>query len=356
MATTVPITVVSLQQRTEEIFTSLMVKATDNSSIYKVVLDKIIDDTFASSTSADFSTSERVKVIAEIAGRVVAPITNQAMQTAYSMAKEDRDATYSYPDAIASVGIKDEQINKLIKEVEIADQNKDKLAHDNLLAQASLKRDFGVTNSWATTLPTDLTLGSTGTKLRQEEAAQAQVYTMYAKAHREYGKIAVDVKSSGTYMAPIATAEFYGTELGIRQWVYTVYTDNTGSVVDSTYDSIDYYVEGTTTEDQARSLAHDDALARTTALGGTAYFNSTITGVPIENSAEQVKAGLVANQTKVQNRQYQAFDDNKAQHAANSLSNMVSALASTEFADAATAEARSKYYQSINVLVPSINA
>ena len=196
MSTPVPITVASLKVEALSIFEGLMETSTGDKSIYKDAMDKI--DLI--STNEKFSESERAKMIAELAASIVGSITNQAMQVAFQLAKEDRDATYAYPKVTAEISHLDAQSNKIDTEDELIEANKEKIATDNLMTQAKIRREYGGgLNSWknvAVTMPT-LTMSNTGNKFAEIAAVNAQAYGQYAKSYREAGKMVIAVPSSG---------------------------------------------------------------------------------------------------------------------------------------------------------------
>ena len=265
----VPGTVASLKPNVEDNFTALMQVATNADSIYQTMMTKIekiyIDG--AEVTDDKFSTSERAKLISDMAASIVPTITNQAMQVAFQMAKEDRDAIYTYPGLEADVQAKNAQANKTIEDAKNADMNKNKLAHENLLAQASLKRDFGLSNpAW---LIEDVdsvkpAYGNDGIKYFDYLGRAAQTYYTYAKSYRENGSGYVNLNTNNSAFYP-------------------------------DYSTFSRVSESTTTE-------------------------------------AQMEAGLTANQTRVQWRVYNGFDDNMAQHAVNASANMVATMFTEEAA------------------------
>ncbi len=189
-STVVPISVATLKVQSIDIFEGLMETATGDKSIYKDAMDKI--DLIA--TDAEFSPSERAKLISDMASGIVGSVTNQAMQVAFQMAKEDRDATYAYPKVAAEVAYLDAQKDMLEEDTLMVEANKEKIATDNLMTQARIRREYGGSLvSWknvAVIMPT-LTMTDEGNKYSEQIAVGAQAYAQYAKSFRDSGVMGV---------------------------------------------------------------------------------------------------------------------------------------------------------------------
>ncbi len=300
MACDVPVThttpianLTSLSVKTQDAFAELMASSIGVDSVYAAMLDKIetiaIDNTEVSDGS--FSDSEKAKLIAQMAAAIVPSMTNQAMQTAFQIAKEDRDGAYQYPVLQADVDVKCATAVKISSDADSVDATVNKLNHDSLLAQASLYRDFGVTNTPWLVDAADTTLlayGSEGMKYFDELGRVAQTYYTYAKSYRENG----------------AGELTFGDGIGEVTW---------SDALNPNYSGFVKIGDGVTETDK-------------------------------------IDAGLTANQTRVQWRTFDGFDDNMVQHGVNASANMVATMFTEESGADATCDALATWNTGMGLL------
>lgn len=287
--------VVSLKANALDYFEALMETAIGDKSAYRAAIDKIEDIALDSSTVPDnqFSPSEKAKMIAELAASVVPSITSEAMKLGYTMAKEDRDAKYQYPLMTADAITKIAQANKVDSDAELVDEQANKLKHDVLMTQASLKRDYGATSTDFTASAPTLTYSNEGNKYNEALALAAKGYATYAKSYRESGEGNVGL--------------------------------GTGTI-------------GTDTE----------------YFGYTPVFSGFSKPSKTDTDDIDTSAGLTAYQTMNQWRTIKGYDDNMAQHAVNASSNMVGILASDNLNSDLTCQGLSQWNYAMNYLLNNV--
>lgn len=268
-----------LLTKTNSNFKSIMTTMIGANSIYESALTKIEQIIIGDKKikSSEFTSEERAKLIANIAANMVPTLTGQALETAFTIAKEDRDKEYDYMQVLADTQLRDTQAEAALqnantesaktanveKEGNVLDAQVAQINHGNLEKQAIIRRmyGFGVTaDNWATYAgsKTSLTMKDEGLKYEEILATKAQGYKALSSAYREAGGIEVVHSAKNHYK-------------------YTF-----------------------TPEIETRDA----------------------------NNVNYLNAGLIAQQTRTQHRQYDSFDDNMATHAVNSSSTMLSTLLS----------------------------
>lgn len=242
----------------EPIYTSLMQASVDKDSIYIRAKDTM-EAFFKSST---MTATAKAEILSGMLVQMTSSLTTSALNAAVQIAKENRDGIYN--------------LTKLREDTLLVQEQRDKLAADNLLTGAAVTTEeydgnLKVIQGWkvqsdmirengvlSTNMPTITTIvlpatsiGEQGLKWEQEQQTKMSVYATLAKSYRESG-------------------------------VITWTTDGgTGKVVSIT-------------------------------------------------DASPTTPGLTRAQEKVAIRQEIGFDDNKVQHAANSSANMIGLLLSAE--------------------------
>jgi len=168
-------------------FKGLMDKSIGSSSIYKAVVDNI--EVIAADDK--FSTTEKSKLIAEMASGIVDSLTSSSMDVGFQMAKEARDIMFSKPLAAADILYKNAVAENADAEDELNDAEAEKYAHEFLKAKVKAREEFGmgVDNWYVSGLDQTLPVDKYGLKLTKAKSAQAKTLSMYQKSFRENGAL-----------------------------------------------------------------------------------------------------------------------------------------------------------------------
>ena len=254
------------------IFSDLMVASTTKDSIFikaKETLQALFD-------AGSYTEREKSEIIAQTLSQMASSITNSAMQTAFQMSKENRDAPYA--------------LAKIVADTKLAQEQADKISEENLLLEeerALLKAKTSLTD--------EQVLASTADRAKTVFEGWRIQGEMFAKNGISVigQNITVPILTSVAQTNPLAS-DVVSSETGKA---------NKLSILAGTFRKDGFY---TWTTDANKDIA-----------GGT----------------DATPAGwkpLTPAQTAVAIRQEKAFDDNMKQHAANSSANMIGLLLSSE--------------------------
>ena len=193
--------IVSVEKLTiVETYKELMKASVGTGSIYLKAKETM--EAFLS--AGEMADSDKAMILSKMLGDMSTSITNQAMNTALVVAKEDREAPYT--------------LAKLREETKLIKEQIDKVAADNVLttAQASKvdqDKNLGIIQGWklqsdmvrengVTTFPSITTpqlpvgnVGARGMKWETEQQTKMSVYATLAKSYRESGVVTWTVDS-----------------------------------------------------------------------------------------------------------------------------------------------------------------
>jgi len=210
MATcTAKLDLTALDDRVLELYQALMKASTDKDSIYlkaKETLQAILYD-------AELDAREKANILSQTIASMVNGMSAQSLQAAIDLAKDDRDAEYVLSKLCSEIGLIDQQKLKLIADTaNVEEDTKLKIAQ-NWRMQAELHRDYGIIPDnldFAHEVLDNIDYDETyGTKYESIRLAQANVYTGYAQAYRQYGLVDVNVDTAGL-LANTTTADTDG--------------------------------------------------------------------------------------------------------------------------------------------------
>lgn len=177
-------------------YKELMEASTGQNSVYlraKETLISIYEDSSLTDT-------EKASAVAQVLGTIATDLTGQAMEMAYKIEKENRDAVYVLTKLKEDTRLTSAQVKKLEQDIANADEDGKLKTMTGWKAQMELYRDYGVDVSDQTAYPDllDDTLYQTyGTKVESIKMAQANVYNGYATAFRNNGLVTLVTNSNG---------------------------------------------------------------------------------------------------------------------------------------------------------------
>ena len=197
-----------------DIFTELMKKAVDKDSIYirtKETLTSFMDKPVDGMPS--MTASEKANVLSQALVSMSTSITSQAMDTAFKMAKENRDAPYVLSKLKADTLVVKEQADKIAADNVLATAQAAKVNKDSIMStiqgwklQSDMVRENGVMLFPPITSP-QLPVGNVGArgmKWETEQQTKMSVYATLAKSFRESGFVTWTTDTTGSKITGIA--------------------------------------------------------------------------------------------------------------------------------------------------------
>jgi len=196
------------------IYTDLMKASTGRGSAYIKAKETILDYVEKNNLTEIEKATLVSKTITDLASKV----TTEAMQIAYSIAKENRDAPYTLTKLKEDTRHVTASIAKLEQDTVNAGKSEEASAMAIKKAQAELYRDYGVTSTSLDPTNTGV-VGFTdyGSKHEAITMAKADIYNKYASSFRQNGVVTPEVLPSG-YLG----TNTLGTNYGLVSQQYNV--------------------------------------------------------------------------------------------------------------------------------------
>ena len=194
-------------------YKELMEASTGQSSAYLRAKETLID-VYKNTSITD---KMKAEIIANTISSIAINITNQAMEMAYKLEKENRDAKYTLTKLKEDTRLTTAQVAKIEADIENADADKDLKIMAGWKTQGELYRDYGVQTWNYTLLPTILptnAYATYGTKVETIKMSQANVYNGYATAYRQNGLVLPAIDSTTGWLTTGTT----GDTTGLSYW------------------------------------------------------------------------------------------------------------------------------------------
>lgn len=168
--------------------------------------------------------TDKALLISNMIVGITNTITTKAMDMAYAVEKDKRDAPYELTKMKEDTRLVTAQISKIEKDDLKAEAEKNLTIMAGWKTQAELLRDFGAntsTLSTATTIVPSNVFTETGTKVETIKMSQASRYNTYASSFRSNGYVSVPLNADGT-LSVNATGDNNGlvtaqTAVAVRQ-------------------------------------------------------------------------------------------------------------------------------------------
>lgn len=177
-------------------YKKLMIASTGQGSIYLRAKETLIDFV----DKGQLSETDKATLVSKHITDLSMGLSAQAMEMAYKLDKENRDAEYVLTKLKEDTRLVTAQVSKIEADIENADADKDLKILAGWKAQGELYRDYGVHTWDYTLLPTILPTGAYsayGTKVETIKMSQANVYNGYATAYRQNGVVLPVIDSVG---------------------------------------------------------------------------------------------------------------------------------------------------------------
>lgn len=191
-----------------QIYKDLMEASTEKDSAY-IKAKETLEALFDTSTLTD---RERGSIIADTISKIATGITTSAMNTAYAVAKDDREAPYLLAKLREDTILVQEQQNKIATDIAKDEEDKKLKVMSGWKVQGELVRDYGV-NAYNLAIATDIIpqaqYTNTGNKYEAERQAKANVYNTYASSYRGNGYVNVTTNIDGS-LSGLTTADGEG--------------------------------------------------------------------------------------------------------------------------------------------------
>lgn len=193
-------------------YKKLMEASTGQGSAYLRAKETLVD-VYKNTSITD---KMKAEIIANTISNISINITNQAMEMAYKLEKENRDAKYNLTKLKEDTRLTTAQVAKIEADIENANADKDLKILAGWKSQGELYRDYGVHTWDYTLLPTILPTGAYsayGTKVETIKMSQANVYNGYATAYRQNGTVLPVIDANGWL-----TTGTTGDATGLNYW------------------------------------------------------------------------------------------------------------------------------------------
>jgi len=194
-------------------YKELMEASTGQGSAYLHAKETLVD-VYKNSSITD---KMKAEIIANTISSISINITNQAMEMAYKLEKENRDAEYVLTKLKEDTRLTTAQIVKIESDIENVDADKDLKIMAGWKAQGELYRDYGVSTWDYGLMPTILPNGAYsayGTKVETIKMSQANVYNGYATAYRQNGVVLPAIDGATGWLTNATT----GDATGLSYW------------------------------------------------------------------------------------------------------------------------------------------
>ena len=194
-------------------YKELMEASTGQGSIYLRAKETIVDFV----EKGQLSETDKAALIAKHMTDLSMGLSAQAMEMAYKLDKENRDAPYTLTKLKEDTRLTTAQVAKVESDIENSDADKDLKILAGWKAQGELYRDYGVHTWDYTLLPTVLPIGAYaayGTKVETIKMSQANVYNGYATAYRQNGVVLPMVDGTTGWLTTGTT----GDAAGLSYW------------------------------------------------------------------------------------------------------------------------------------------
>ena len=194
-------------------YKKLMAASTGQGSIYLRAKETLIDYV----DKGELSETDKAALVSKHITDLSMELSAQAMEMAYKLEKENRDAEYTLTKLKEDTRLTTAQVAKIEADIENADADKDLKVMTGWKAQAELYRDYGVSSWNYELLPTLLPTGaytSYGTKVETIKMSQANVYNGYATAYRQNGIVLPRIDASTGWLTNATTSD----DTGLSYW------------------------------------------------------------------------------------------------------------------------------------------
>lgn len=194
-------------------YKALMEASTGQGSIYLRAKETIVDFV----EKGQLSETDKAALIAKHMTDLSMGLSAQAMEMAYKLDKENRDAPYTLTKLKEDTRLTTAQVAKVESDIENSDADKDLKILAGWKAQGELYRDYGVHTWDYTLLPTVLPISAYsayGTKVETIKMSQANVYNGYATAYRQNGVVLPMVDGTTGWLTTGTT----GDAAGLSYW------------------------------------------------------------------------------------------------------------------------------------------
>ena len=194
-------------------YKKLMAASTGQGSIYLRAKETLIDYV----DKGELSETDKAALVSKHITDLSMELSAQAMEMAYKLEKENRDAEYTLTQLKEDTRLTTAQVAKIEADIENADADKDLKVMTGWKAQAELYRDYGVSSWNYELLPTILPTGaysSYGIKVETIKMSQANVYNGYATAYRQNGVVLPSIDSTTGWL----TNQTTGDTTGLSYW------------------------------------------------------------------------------------------------------------------------------------------
>ena len=214
-----------------DIYKSLMAASTGQDSIY-IKAKETMKEVF---TDGTIKANEKAGIMATMLTQLTSSISNQAMTTAFAIAKDNKESPYTLAKISEDTRLTGEQADKIIKESALVEKQVDKLTADidaTVINGWKVQSDMIATNgiapntSTATAILASQTISSSSTKYQETKLGEAKVYETWSGAIRSAGNVNYTISSGlPTAIATDSTGLIHAqTQVARRQ--YDAFDDN----------------------------------------------------------------------------------------------------------------------------------
>lgn len=194
------ITTGDIDSNVVDIYKKLMAASVGVDSVY-IRAKETMSEVFKDGT---IKANERAEIMANMLGQLTSSITNQAMTTAFAIAKDNKESPYALAKVSEDTRLTGNQADKITKESTLVDKQVDKLATDidaTVINGWKVQSDMIATNgitpntSTASAILADQSVASSSTKYQEVKLGEAKVYETWSGAIRSMGNVNYTVSS-----------------------------------------------------------------------------------------------------------------------------------------------------------------
>ena len=188
------------------IYTELMKASTGRGSAYLKAKETILDYV----KKNNLTEIEKATLVSKTITDLTSKVTTEAMQLAYNIAKENRDAPYTLTKLREDTKHITASTAKLEQDTINAAKAGDAETMAIKKAQAELYRDYGVNIANLDPSSTTIAFDDYGAKHEAITMAKADTYNKYASSFRQNGVVTLDMSPGNGYLGTSTIGTSYG--------------------------------------------------------------------------------------------------------------------------------------------------
>ena len=214
-----------------DIYKKLMAASVGVDSVY-IRAKETMKEVFADGT---IKANEKANIMATMLTQLTSSITNQAMTTAFAVAKDNKESPYALAKISEDTRLTGNQADKLLKDTDLVDAQIDKTNTDidaTIINGWKVQSDMIATNgitpntNTASAILADQSVASNSTKYQEVKLGEAKVYETWSGAIRSAGEVSYSIAAGLPTLVSYDNNGLITAQTKVARRQYDAFDDN----------------------------------------------------------------------------------------------------------------------------------